>query len=237
MKINNNAITQQTLNHINQNQKKVNEDIKKLADPAQTADIVNQFVQDVLQSDMDVASQEIANFNDAIGFMQIADGALNSISDDVNNIKTLQVAANNATLNSDNLSAINAQIDKYAQNINDTLSQTTYNGKSVFGEFDFNGVSVNTSVAPFSVDKLDDFVDSLNQARSSVGSFMNEANSKIDNLGVFVANTANAKSQNEVDVAKTATDLKNNELKLNAALLAQAHNMNLSQEKLQNLLA
>jgi flagellin len=235
MKIDSNNLA---INHyITQNNKKVKNDIEKLADPSKTNDIVNQFVQDVLNSQMSESMQEINNFNEAVGFMQIADGALNSISDDLGNIKTLQVAANNATLNSDNLAAINAQIDKYAQNINQTLNTTTYNDKSVFGEFNFNGVDVNTQMPSFSLDKMDEFEDSLNQARSSVGAFMNEANSKIDNLGVYVATTANAKSQNEVDVAQTVTDLQNNKVKLNAAMLAQAHNISLSQQNLMNLLS
>ncbi len=216
---------------------KVNKDINKLSNPAKADNIVNAFIQDVYESDIDSSLQQINNFNEAIGFMQIADGALTSISDNLNQIKTLQTAANNATLNSDNLSAINTQINALSQNINDTLSQTTYNNKSVFGEFDFNGINVNTSMSSFSIDNIDDFETSLNNARSSIGAFTNEASAMVNNLSQFVVSTSSAKAQNEPDITVTVTDMKNEELKLNATLLANAHKMNLSQQNLMNLLS
>ena len=222
--------------HLNNAQNKINKDIEKIANPATVEKNVNAFIQDVYENDINTSLQEINNFNDAIGFMQIADGALKGISDNLNQIKTLQVAANNATLNNDNLAAINSQIDKLAQNINDTISQTTYNGKSVFGEFNFNGINVNTSLDEFSVDNIDTFEDNLKNAQSSIGAFNNEATNKINNLSTFVVNTSAAKSQNETDMAKTVTDMKNSELQLNAAILAQVHNINLSQQNLMNLL-
>jgi flagellin len=222
--------------HLNNTQNKINKDIEKLANPAAVEKNVNAFIQDVYENDINTSLQEINNFNDAIGFMQIADGAIKGISDNLNQIKTLQVAANNATLNSDNLAAINSQIDKFAQNINDTINQTTYNGKSVFGEFNFNGINVNTSIDKFSIDNINTFEDNLKNAQNSIGAFNNEATSKINNLSTYVVNTSAAKSQNETDIAKTVTDMKNNELQLNAAILAQVHNINLSQQNLMNLL-
>jgi flagellin len=222
--------------HLNNTQNKINKDIEKLANPAAVEKNVNAFIQDVYENDINTSLQEINNFNDAIGFMQIADGAIKGISDNLNQIKTLQVAANNATLNSDNLAAINSQIDKFAQNINDTINQTTYNGKSVFGEFNFNGINVNTSIDKFSIDNINTFEDNLKNAQNSIGAFNNEATSKINNLSTYVVNTSAAKSQNETDIAKTITDMKNNELQLNAAILAQVHNINISQQNLMNLL-
>ena len=216
--------------------KNITNDISKLADPAKAEKNVNKFIQDVYENDINTSLQEIANFNDAIGFMQIADGALQSISDNVSDIKSLQVRANNATLNSDNLSAINSQINALSQNINDTLSQTKYNGKSVFGEFDFNGINVNTSMPEFSTGDIDGFEDSLNSALSSIGAFNSEAQSKVNGLSQFVINTSYAKSQNETDIAKTVSDLNSDTLKLNAQLLAQAHSLNLSEQSLMNLL-
>jgi len=231
MKIN--EFNTSNLNHSLNN---INNNIEKLADPSKTEKTVNKFIQDVYENDINTSLQEINNFNEAIGFMQIAGGALNSISDNVSEIKTLQVAANNATLNSDNLSAINSQINKLSQNINDTLTQTQYNGKSVFGEFDFNGVNVNTAMPEFSVDNLEEFEKSLNNALSSVGAFNNEAVAKVNNLASFVVNTSNAKSTNEVDIAKTVTDMQNEKLKLNAAIFAQVHNITISHENLMNML-
>ena len=223
-------------NTINNNLNQVNNNLSKLADPSSVEKNVNRFIQDVYENSINTSLQEINNFNEAIGFIQIADSALTSIKNDINEIKSLNVRANNATLNNDNLSAINSQIEKLSQNINNTLSQTTYNEQSVFGNFNFNGVEVNTSMPRFSLDNIEDFEKSLNNAMSAIGAFNNMAVSKIDNLNEFAVNTSNSKSQNEVDIAKSVTNLKNENIKLNASLLAQAHNINISQQSLMNLL-
>ena len=223
--------------YINDTTNKINKDIEKIANPSSVDKTVNQFIQDVYENDINTSLQQVNNYNEAVGFMQIADGALNSISDNLNQIKTLQVAANNATLNSDNLAAINSQINTLSQNINDTLTQTKYNNKSVFGEFNFGDLSVNTSMPEFSTDTLDTFEKSLNDARSSLGAFTNAATSKIDNLNTYITSLSAAKAQNEPDIAQSVNDMKNNEVKLNAALIAQAHNMQLSQQSLMNLLS
>jgi flagellin len=222
--------------YLNSNTSKIDSDIQKIADPSKVMKNVNAFIQDVYENDINTSLQEINNFNNAIGFVQTADGALNSISDDLNQIKTLQVQANNATLNSDNLSAVNSQINKLSENINNTLTQTVYNDKNVFGNFDFNGTVIDTSMPEFDINNINDFENSLNNARDSIGAFTNEAQSKINNLSEYVLNTSKAKSQNETDLAKTVTDLKNGELKLNAQLLAQAHSINANTESLMTLL-
>ena len=223
-------------NSVDKNLNQVNNSLSKLANPSAVEENVNRFIQDVYESNINTSLQEINNFNEAIGFMQIADSALTSIKNDINEIKSLNVRANNATLNSDNLNAINSQIEKLSQNINHTLSQITYNEKSVFGNFNFNGVEVNTSMPRFSLDNIEDFEKSLNSAMSSISSFNNMAVSKIDNLNEFAKNTSNSKSQNEVDIAKSITNLQNENIKLNASLLSQAHNININQQILMNLL-
>jgi len=215
---------------------KINSNIQKLADPSKTEKAVNEFIQDVYENDINTSLQEINNFNEAIGFMQIAEGALQSVGKNLNQIKTLQTAANNAALNSDNKAAINSQINALSQNINDILSQTTYNSKNVFGEFNFNGIKIDTSMPEFSAESIDEFEKSLHSAFSSLGAFNSEATSKIDSLTQFVINTSAAKSKNEADIAKNVTELKNSEVVLNAAIFAQVHNMNISEQNLMNLL-
>jgi len=217
---------------INTSTNHIQNDITKFANSKETEKTVNKFIQDVYENDINTNMQEIANFHHAIGFIQIADSALQNISDNINQIKTLQIAKNNATLNSDNISAINSQINALSQSINNTLNNTTYNNKNVFGEFNFNGTNVNTTMPnKFSVENIDDFEKSLHSALSSIGSFTNGANSKINNLSEFVTNTSKAKSLNE-----TVTNIKNEQIKLNAALLTQAHTNQLNMQNIMNLL-
>ena len=220
--------------HINNNLKNVQKDIEKIANPNAT-DIVNQFVNDVFQNEINTNLQEVNNYNDAIGVTQIASSALNSIQDNISNIDTLKVASNNAALNSNNLSAINSQIQKYTQNINDTLNNTTFNNKNVFREFQFNDITLNTSMPKkFDVDNIDEFKKSLNSAFSSVGAATNGLTDKVDTLSKnIVAKTA---AQKEEDIVKKASQIQNEKLKLNASILAQAHQNSLNIAQVASLL-
>jgi flagellin len=224
-----------TQNHINNHLQKIQKDLDKIANP-KAEEIVNQFVNDVLQNDINTNLQEINNYNDAMGFTQIADSALNSIKDNLHNIKTLQVASNNATLNSDNLNAINSQIQKYAQNINETIKNSTYNNQNVFGNFQFNDININTSMPNFDVDNIDEFEKSLNQAFSSIGAAQNSLTNKVNTLSQNIVAKSAAASQNEPDIAKKVIDLQNEKIKLNASILAEAHQNTLNIEFITSLL-
>ena len=231
MKINN------FTNLINPNYNKINKYIESIANPSNVKKSVNKILDDMLNIEKNTSLEEIQNFNEAIGFMQIADGALNSISDNLNKIKILQVSLNNSALNNDNISAINSEIEKYAKNINEILNNTTYNDKNVFGNFNFNGINVNTSLPNFSLDNIDDFEKALNSARSSIGSFNKEAVSKIKNLSTYVTNISAAQSQNEVDISEAINNFNKEKLKINVSSLLQAHSINISEQNLLNLLS
>jgi flagellin len=221
--------------HLNNHLQKIEKDLDKIANP-KTEELVNQFVNDVLQNDINTNLQEINNYNDAIGFTQIANNALDSIKDNLHNIKTLQVASNNAALNNDNLNAINSQIQKYAENINKTLENTTYNNKNVFGNFQFNDININTSMPNFDIDNIDNFEQSLNSAFSNIGTAQNALSDKVDTLSQNVVAKSAAKSQNEPDIAKKIIDMQNEKIKLNSSLLAQAHQNSLHIEYITSLL-
>jgi flagellin len=224
-----------TQKHINNHLQKIQKDLDKTSNP-NVEETVNKFVNDVFQNDIDSNLQEINNYNDAIGFTQIANGALNSIRDNLHNIKTLQVASNNATLNNNNLNALNSQIQKYAQNINETLKNTTYNNKNVFGNFQFNDININTSMPDFDIDNLDEFEKSLNNAFSSIGAAQNALTDKINNLSQNIISKSAAKAQNEPDMTKKFIEMQNEKIKLNVSILAQAHQNSLNVEYITSLL-
>jgi flagellin len=224
-----------TQHHINNHLQQIQKDIDKISNP-NAEEIVNQFVNDVLQSNIKTNLQEINNYNDAIGFTQIANKALNSIKDNLHNIKTLQVAANNTTLNNDNLNAINSQIQKYTKNINETIENTTYNNKNVFGNFQFNDININTEMPKLDINNIDDFEKVLNNAISSIGAAQNTLTAKVDTLSQNVVSKSTAAYQNEPDIAKKAMDLQNEKIKLNASILAEAHQNSLNIEYITSLL-
>ncbi|WP_024790588.1 MULTISPECIES: flagellin [unclassified Lebetimonas] len=224
-----------TQNHINNHLQKIQKDLDKISNP-NVEETVNKFVNDVFQNDIDSNLQEINNYNEAIGFTQIANGALNSIRDNLHDIKTLQAALNNAALSNDNLNIIDSQIQKYTKNINNTLENTTYNNKNVFGSFQFNEININTSMPNFDVDNLDEFEKSLNSAFSSIGAAQNALRDKVNNLSQNIVSESAAKAQNEPDMAKKVMDMQNEKIKLNASVLAQVHQNSLNIEYITSLL-
>ena len=212
----------------------------KIDDSANSAD---KMLYDNINSDMLQSQQEILNFNEAVGYMQIADGVLSNISDQTDELNTLSVASNNAALNSDQKAMINSQMQDIVNNINKTITDTTYNGKNVFNsDFQIDNQSINLEINTDSLDTTNqksilDFQKHINSLRSDIGSFMNGANANIDNLATKVVNEANSKSNYEVDTAKTINEINKNNLNLTASAIAQAHNTDILANSIKQLLS
>lgn len=204
---------------------------------------VDKMLYDNISSDMLDSQQEILNFNEAVGYMQIADGVLSNISDQTDELNTLSVASNNAALNSDQKAMINSQMQDIVNNINKTITDTTYNGKNVFNsDFQIDNQSINLEINTDSLDTTNqksilDFQKHINSLRSDIGSFMNGANANIDNLATKVVNEANSKSNYEVDTAKTINEINKNNLNLTASAIAQAHNTDILANSIKQLLS
>jgi len=204
---------------------------------------VDKMLYDNISSDMLDSQQEILNFNEAVGYMQVADGVLSNISDQTDELNTLSVASNNAALNSDQKSMLNSQMQDIVNNINKTITDTTYNGKNVFNsDFQINNQSINLEINTDSLDTTNqksilDFQKHINSLRSDISSFMNGANTNIDNLATKVVNEANSKSNYEVDTAKTINEINKNNLNLTASAIAQAHNTDILANSIKQLLS
>jgi len=205
--------------------------------------MADKMLYDNLNSDMLESEQEILNFNDAIGYMQIADGVLSNISEQTDQLNTLSVASNNAALNSDQKAMISSQMQDIQNNITKTISETTYNGKNVFNSnFQINEQSINLSLNTDSLDytnqkSIEDFQKTIHSLRSDIGAFMNSATSNIDNLTTKVVNEANSKSNYEVDLAKTINEINRDNLNLDASIIAQAHNTDILANSIKSLLS
>ena len=204
---------------------------------------VDKMLYDNISSDMLDSQQEILNFNEAVGYMQVADGVLSNISDQTDELNTLSVASNNAALNSDQKSMLNSQMQDIVNNINKTITDTTYNGKNVFNsDFQINNQSINLEINTDSLDTTNqksilDFQKHINSLRSDIGSFMNGANANVDNLTTKVVNEANSKSNYEVDTAKTINEINKNNLNLTASAIAQVHNTDILANSIKQLLS
>ena len=93
-----------------------------------------------------VAGLEMAmqNVGDAKSVLNMVEGAYNSIMDDLIDMKSLATQGSNATLGQTERDYIADQIEALANNINDTINTTTYNGKGLLD----GAAAEDVSVAP-----------------------------------------------------------------------------------------
>ena len=202
----------------------------------------DKMIHDSLESDIHSSNAEIMNFNEAVGYMQVADGVLNGISKQTDELNRLSVSSRNGILNSDQESMITSQMDAISHNISKTISETTFNGKNVFGgDFNVGDMSINLGLNTDSLDvksqdSIQDFTKQINSIRGDIGAFMNSANSNIDNLTEKVVNEARSKANFEPDIAKTTNNIKKDELNLTASTIAMAHNGDLLAQQIKTLL-
>ena len=107
------------------------------------------------KTDAQVKGLEVGkeNLESARSVLNIEDGAMEGITDYLQNIKELSVKAKNGTLSDEDKESIQSQVKQYLQGINDTVNQARYNEKNLLsgnaGDLkvatDSNGSLVNVS--------------------------------------------------------------------------------------------
>lgn len=72
--------------------------------------------------------QAIQNSNESIGMIQIADGAMSGIQENMDRIRVLTLQASNGTMSADDREIIQKEIDGLLESSDDIAKQTSYNG-------------------------------------------------------------------------------------------------------------
>lgn len=72
--------------------------------------------------------QAIQNSNDSIGMIQVADGAMSGIQENMDRIRVLTLQASNGTMNANDRAIIQKEIDGLLESSDDIAQQTSYNG-------------------------------------------------------------------------------------------------------------
>ncbi len=75
--------------------------------------------------------QAIQNSNESIGMIQVADGAMQGINDNMDRIRVLTLQASNGTMSADDREIIQQEIDALLESSDDIAKQTSYNGISL----------------------------------------------------------------------------------------------------------
>lgn len=170
--------------------------------------------------------------------LKTADGALGSITDNLQRIRELSVQAANGLYTDADRGAIQKEIDQLKQSISDTASQTQFNTKNLLDGTmgnshvaagpNGNGMEIqmpnatlkalgiedyDVSSGNFDISVIDDALDKVNSARSGIGASSN----RLDSVMAYNANasynlTASQSRIEDLDYPKAVSDMKRNDL-------------------------
>ena len=102
--------------------------INRAADDAAGLGISNR-----LGADIRIAGQARRNANDAVSYLQVADGVLDEITNLLTRATELAQQAQTGTVDTAGRTALDAEYQKIAANVKTILTFTTFNGQPVFG--------------------------------------------------------------------------------------------------------
>lgn len=208
----------------------------------------------------DAGSNNIASAQD---MLNVADGALEGITDYLQRIRELAVQASNTALLSDSdKAAIQEEIDQLKQGISDIASNTTYNTKNILDgsetEYslatDGNGNSMTVSTGDatlealgiadfdvtgdFDISVIDDALSLVSSSRSSVGAQSNALEYAYSYSTSASLNTTAAKSRLEdLDIPEAISDLKKKQTLEEYAMMMQKKRMESQETQMCNLFA
>jgi flagellin len=93
---------------------------------------------------IDGLEQAARNSNDAIGMIQVADGALSEITGILQRMREISVQASSATYTTSDISMINQEFKQLRDEVSNIVSYTTWNGTALLdGQVDSSNVTVN----------------------------------------------------------------------------------------------
>ena len=178
-------------------------------------------------SDIRSLNQGIRNANDGIALAQTAEGALDEVANMLQRVRELAVQSSTGTYDSEDRGFMNQEVTELTAQINDILSNTEFNGVTLFSttsgtdvtvdiEIDagrtvtltsnaidgsnLNGTGLNVSDvtnAGTTITNVDGILSDVNTARSSLGAGQNRLESAINNLTTTATNLTDARSRIE----------------------------------------
>ena len=116
--------------------------INSAADDAAGLQLANR-----LSSSVNAATQGQRNLYDGIGLAQVYEQSLQNISTDLAGLSELAVAAGNGAYSDADRAALQEQANSYLSNIDNTLQNTSFGGKPLFGNGAITFNAGQTSVA------------------------------------------------------------------------------------------
>ncbi len=182
--------------------------------------------------------QAIQNSNNAVGMVQIADGAMQEYSNILTDVRDLTLKASSPIMNSSNKAIIQNEIDGLLSSANNIINTTSYNGINLLsGNNDFSfqtganaGENINinfgdaSSILPDvdisnsasieeSLKNIDSALESAGTIMTNLGAGQNALESNVRNITVSRINNAAAESQiRDLDFAEESANFNKNKI-------------------------
>jgi flagellin len=205
--------------------------------------------------------QALQNTNNAIGMVQIADGAMQEYGNILNDVRELTLKASSGIMNNANRQSIQNEIDGLLSSANNIINTTSYNGMNLlkgdssfsfqtgseagdninvdFGNAQSLLPSVDVSTAQSieeSLKNIDNSLESTGDILTGLGSSQNALISNARNISVSQINIADAQSQiRDLDFAKESSDFNKNKILEQTGIFALAQK-NIAQSNILSLL-
>jgi len=199
-----------------------------------------------------IRGQEVAkrNANDGISFMQVADGALGTVSDNLQRMRDLAVQSQNGTLSTEDRANLNTEFQALSSEITRVASSTKFNGNDVFSATarnvsigantttdDVLSVTVGTlatvtggvtteAAGKTAIDDIDAKIKAVTTTRAQLGANINRVDSAISNLDTNTTNLSTARGRIvDADFAKESAALTRTQILQQAgtSMLSQAN--------------
>ena len=196
--------------------------INSAADDAAGLSIATGFT-----SDIRGLNQGIRNASDGIALAQTAEGALEEVTNILQRVRELAVQSSNGTLDTEDRGFLDTEVTELTAQITDILSNTEFNGVSLFSTTSGTDVTVDIAIdagrtvtltsngidganlsaaaldvtsvanAGTAITNVDSALSDVNTVRSSLGAGQNRLESAINNLTTTSTNLADARSRIE----------------------------------------
>lgn len=194
--------------------------INSAADDAAGLAIATRFSKEI-----DGLAVAARNASDGISLVQVADGALKSVTSNIERIRELALRSANATLTDQDRQALSAEANQLQEENQSILEKSSFNGVQLLNgnnEFNFqvgpnagdqlnvpgnnladslaslglNEIDISTQAgASQALSVLDDASEQINSQRSDFGATANRLEKTIDNLDTTRVNEAEARSR------------------------------------------
>ncbi len=193
----------------------------------------------------------LRNANDAVSEIQVADGALTSLSKNLERIQSLTLQAGNGALNSQDRQALQSEVDQLLVDSGRILEGTNFNGKALlnntqglsvqldapgktiqlegenlagaFQQSGFNNIDITSPAkASSALETINKVSEQVLSRQAELGAVSNRIESSVDTMQLSKVNTAEARSRiSDADFAKVASELAVNQFRDQAQIAVQ----------------